>query len=117
MPGVQLPKDLVEKVYEALELASKTGKMRRGVNETTKAIERGTAKLVVMAEDVSPPEILMHSPVVCREKQVPLASVPSKMELGKASGIKVPTSAVAITEEGESKKVLGMVVDRLKTLK
>ena len=100
----QQPKELLDKVYEAIEVASKTGKIRRGVNEATKAIERGTARLVVMAEDVTPEEILMHLPVLCNEKKVPFAYVPSKLELGKASGIEVPTSSLAITEEGDAKK-------------
>ncbi|MBI4163827.1 MAG: 50S ribosomal protein L7ae [Candidatus Aenigmarchaeota archaeon] len=109
-------KDLADKVYEALELARNSGKMRRGVNETTKAIERGHAKLVVMAEDVTPEEILMHLPILCQEKQVPFAYVPSKLELGKASGIEVPTSSVAVTEEGEAKKHISDLSSKIKAL-
>lgn len=110
------PKELVDKVYEALELARNSGKIRRGVNETTKAIERGHAKLVVLAEDVTPEEILMHLPVLCREKQVTIAYVPSKLELGKASGIPVPTSSVAVTEEGEAKKIISDISGKIKPL-
>lgn len=113
----QMPEDLVEKVYESVELARKTGKVRLGVNETTKSIERGHARFIVMAEDVTPEEILMHLPVICDEKQVAYAYVPSKVELGKVAGINVPTSSVAITEEGDSKKILRMIVERLKSLK
>jgi len=109
-------KDLTDKVFEALELARNSGKFRRGVNETTKAIERGIAKLVVMAEDVTPEEILMHLPVLCREKQVTFAYVPSKMELGKASGIPVPTSSLAIVEEGEAKKTISDLSAKIKAL-
>src|SRR3989344_900782 len=109
-------KDLVDKVFEALELSRNSGKIRRGVNETTKAIERGHAKLVVMAEDVTPEEILMHLPVLCREKQVVFAYVPSKMDLGKAVGIGVPTSSIAVTEEGEAKKHISDVSLKIKTL-
>ena len=109
-------KELTDKVYEALELARNSGKFRRGVNETTKAIERGVAKLVVMAEDVTPGEILMHLPILCKEKQVTFAYVPSKLELGKASGIPVPTSSVAITEEGEAKKIISDLSVKIKSL-
>ncbi len=109
-------KEMTDKVYEALELARNSGKMRRGVNETTKAIERGLAKLVVLAEDVTPEEILMHLPLLCKEKQVAIAYVPSKLELGKASGIEVPTSAIAVTEEGEAKKVIADLAVKVKTL-
>lgn len=111
------PKELIEKALEAATLAHTSGKMRRGVNETTKAIERGLAKLVIMAEDVTPEEILMHLPVLCEEKEVPYVYVPSKMDLGRASGIEVPTSSIAITEEGEAKNAIDDISRQTKALK
>jgi large subunit ribosomal protein L7Ae len=113
----QVPKDVVNKIYEAVTIAKTTGKVKKGVNETTKAIERGIAKFVIMAEDVSPEEILMHLPVLCDEKQVSYAYVPSKAELGRASGIEVPTSSVAIVEEGDSKKLIADIIEKIKMLK
>ncbi|MEM1921819.1 MAG: ribosomal L7Ae/L30e/S12e/Gadd45 family protein, partial [Desulfurococcaceae archaeon] len=57
----ETPPDLAEKAYEALKKARETGgKIRKGTNETTKAIERGQAQLVIIAEDVDPPEIVAH---------------------------------------------------------
>ncbi len=113
----EVPQDLVNTVYEAVTLASHTGKVRKGVNETTKCIERGLAKLVVMAEDVNPPEILMHIPVLCDEKQVPYMYVPSKMELGRSAGIPVAASSVAIESEGEAKKLIEEISAKFKELK
>lgn len=113
----EVSKELADKVYEAIELAKNTGKVRKGVNETTKTIERGLAKLVVMAEDVTPEEILMHLPILCDEKKVPFIYVPSKLELGKASGIEVPTSSIAIEEEGEAKRTIAHIVEKIKELK
>ena len=112
----EAPKELVDKTYESLELARNSGKMRRGVNETTKAIERGIAKLVIMATDVTPEEILMHLPTLCEEKKVAYTYVPSKLELGKASGIQVPTSAIAVVEEGEAKKLIAEIATKIKAL-
>ena len=57
-----MAKELIEQVYEAVEVAKATGKIKKGANEVTKAIEKGTAKLVAVAEDVQPPEIVMHIP-------------------------------------------------------
>jgi len=113
----EVTKDLSEKTLEAVTLAKSSGKIRRGVNEATKAIERGIARLVIMAEDVSPEEILMHLPALCEEKEVPYVYVPLKDELGRASGIEVPTSSLAITEEGEAKKLIEEIVTKVKTLK
>jgi large subunit ribosomal protein L7Ae len=113
----QTPKELSEKVIEAVTVAKATGKLVRGVNETTKAIERGISKLVVMAEDVQPPEILAHIPVICDEKKAAYAYVPSKLDLGKASGIEVPTSSIAVTEEGDAKKMVAEIVGKVDELK
>lgn len=99
-----MPED--EKIYEVVEIATNTGKIRRGVNETTKAIEREKAKLVVIAKDVSPEVITMHLPPLCDEKKVPYVYVPSREELGSATGINVPVSALAITDEGDAKSTI-----------
>jgi len=102
----EVPKDLEDKIYEAVEIAKSTGKLRKGVNETTKCIERGLAKLVILAEDVTPEEILMHLPTVCNERKVTCVEVPSKLELGKAAGVDVGTSSIAIEETGDAKKLV-----------
>ncbi len=112
----EMTKDLSEKTYEAVEKARDTGKMRKGVNEVTKAIERGIARLVVMAEDVEPEEVLMHIPVLCGEKKIPFSYVPSKAELGKAAGIEVPTSSIAIVQEGDSKRQIEDIAKKVQEL-
>jgi large subunit ribosomal protein L7Ae len=56
-------------IYEIIEKARKTGKIEKGTNEVTKAIERGTAKLVSYAADVTPKEIIQHIPILCKEKK------------------------------------------------
>ena len=113
MAKFEVQKEFADKAYEAVSLAKASGKIRKGVNESTKAIERGMAKLVVVAADVQPEEVIMHIPVLCDEKKVPCVFVPSKDELGKAAGIGVPTSSIAVTEEGEGK---GIVADLAKKL-
>lgn len=94
------------KILEAVEIARTTGKIRKGANEATKAIEKGTAKLVVYAEDVSPKEIVMHLPLLCKDKNVPCVKVSKKDDLGAAAGLAVSTAAVAIVKEGDAKAVI-----------
>lgn len=98
--------DVANKALEAVEMARNTGKLRRGTNEVTKALERGIAKLVVVARDVSPPEVVMHLPVLAKDKGIPCVTAGTKDELGTASGISVPTSAVAIVEAGDADKLI-----------
>jgi len=114
----ETPGDLVPKVYELIELARTTGgKVRKGVNETTKSIERGEAVFVVIAEDVDPPEIVAHIPLLCDEKNVPYAYVPSKAELGKAAGIEVASSSVAIIDPGQAKSLMEALVEKIEEVK
>lgn len=95
-----------ERAYEAVEIAKKSGKLKKGTNEVTKAIEKGQAKLVVIAGDVSPKEITMHLPMMCKDKGIPCVTVPSKEELGAAAGLGLGTVAVAITDAGDAKELL-----------
>ena len=88
--------------YEVVEIARKSGKVEKGTNEVTKAIERGTAKFVVIADDVEPKEIIQHLPLLCDEKGIPYTTVDSKKKLGVAVGINVSTASVAIIEAGKA---------------
>lgn len=90
--------------YQIIEKARKTGKIEKGTNEVTKAIERGTAKLVVYAADVEPKEIVQHLPLLCKEKGIKCQEVDSRQKLGIAVGISVPASSVAIIEAGDADK-------------
>jgi large subunit ribosomal protein L7Ae len=102
----EVTKEMQEKAYEAVEIARKTGKLKKGVNEVTKAVERGIAKLVLIAKDVNPPEIIMHLPVLCQEKDTLFIEVSSREELGTAAGLNLPTASVAIIQEGESSNLI-----------
>lgn len=93
-------------IYEIIELARKSGKVEKGTNEVTKAIERGTAKLVVYAEDVSPKEITQHLPLLCQEKGIACKTVDSKKKLGISAGISVGCASIAIIQPGEALKHL-----------
>ena len=108
----EFPKEIIEKAYEAVEIARTTGKIKKGVNEVTKVIERGQAKLVVIAKDVNPPEIIMHFPPLCEEKSAPLVIVPSKADLGAAAGLQVQTSAVVIVNEGNAKDLIKKIASK-----
>ncbi|MEB3861972.1 MAG: 50S ribosomal protein L7Ae [Desulfurococcales archaeon] len=113
----EVPDDLVDKVYEAVSKARETGKIKKGTNETTKACERGIAKLVVIAEDVDPPEIVAHLPVLCDEKKIPYVYVRSKKKLGEAAGIEVQAASAAILEAGEAEPLVREIIEKVKELR
>jgi ribosomal protein L7Ae-like RNA K-turn-binding protein len=95
-----------DKVYEIIEVAKATGKIKKGINEATKAIEKGNAKFVAVAKDVNPKEVIMHIPLLCKEKNIPYVEVDSKEDLGVAAGIERSTSAVAVVKEGDAKDLI-----------
>lgn len=113
----KVPKELEDLAYELVEKTREKGKISKGANETTKQVERSLAKLVVMAEDVSPEEILAHMPLLCEEKNIPYTYVSSKQELGAAAGLKVPTAAVAILSLGDVKEDLDNLLKKLEDVK
>ncbi|HHI00333.1 MAG: 50S ribosomal protein L7ae [Thermotogae bacterium] len=112
----EVPKELAEKALEAVEVARDTGRIRKGTNETTKAVERGQAKLVIIAEDVDPEEIVAHLPPLCEEKEIPYIYVPSKKELGAAAGIEVPAASVAIIEPGKARELVEEIAMKVREL-
>lgn len=106
----ETPRELVDASYEALRQAKQTGKIRKGTNEATKAIERGVAKFVVIAEDVEPPEVVAHLPLLCEERNVPYLYVPSKAQIGPAIGVDVGAASACIVEAGESQGLLDQII-------
>jgi len=91
-------------IYQIIDKAKKTGKIEKGTNEVTKAIERGTAKLVVYAADVDPKEIVSHLVALCKEKGIVCQEADSKQKLGISVGIPVSASSVAVIEAGDAEK-------------
>ncbi|MEZ0393941.1 MAG: 50S ribosomal protein L7Ae [Desulfurococcaceae archaeon] len=113
-----VPPELAEKAYELLKKVRESGgKIRKGTNETTKAVERGQAKLVLIAEDVDPPEIVAHLPLLCDERKVPYIYVPSKKKLGEAAGIEVAAAAAAVIEPGGAANILEALVKEVSALR
>jgi large subunit ribosomal protein L7Ae len=100
---IKVPDKLKTKVLETIKNISTTPetKIKKGMNEVTKSIERGIAKLVIIAEDIDPPEVVFHLPLLCDEKKIPYVYVNSKKDLGKAVKLKIDTSSLAIIIPGE----------------
>lgn len=113
----EIPSDLENSAMEALELARDTGKVRKGTNEATKAVERSTAKLVYISVDINPPEIVAHLPLLCEEKKIPYVYVKKQEELGAACGLNVGCGAVVILEPGKAKDLVADVINKVQALK
>jgi len=111
-----VPADLAEDALEALEVARDTGTVKKGTNETTKAVERGNAELVFIAEDVQPEEIVMHLPELADEKSIPYVFVESQEDVGHAAGLEVGSAAAAIVDAGEADDDVEDIAEKLEEL-
>ncbi|MEM4598331.1 MAG: 50S ribosomal protein L7Ae [Candidatus Diapherotrites archaeon] len=109
--------ELAAEQLRLLQRIAESGKLRIGVNEVTKSIERGEAKLVLIAQDVEPKEIVMHIPLICDEKGITYSFVKTKKELGEKAGLNVAASSVAIAEPGNAAKELAEVIKKIQEVR
>jgi large subunit ribosomal protein L7Ae len=114
--NVNFPEDLVQDALVTLEKARTSGKIKKGTNEVTKAIERGLAKLVYIGGDVQPQEIIRHLPILAKEKNIPYIIVPESAALGTAAGIEVASASTAIVDGGEAAGALPGLIDKVRNL-
>ena len=112
-----VPADLQDEALSALEVARDTGSVKKGTNETTKAIERGNAKLVVVAEDVEPEEIVMHLPELADEKGVPFVFVATQDDVGHAAGLEVGSAAAAVVDPGQAEDDVEDIASKVEELR
>lgn len=113
----EVPDEIQNKALEVLEISRDTGKIKKGSNEVTKAVERGTAQLVLIGGDVEPEEIVMHIPALCDEKQCVYVIINQQNDIGAASGLDVGSAAAAIVKPGKAKELLEEVVGQISELR
>ena len=82
----ETPAEASEKIYEMIQ-SNGNGRIKKGRHEVKSRRKRGTAKFIVLAEDVNPPELLAHIPLICEEKSIPFGYVPSQEFLAKECGM------------------------------
>jgi H/ACA ribonucleoprotein complex subunit 2 len=91
-------------------LAAKNKSIKRGVKECVKAIRKVPSDIpphslanpravVIIAADISPPDVISHLPVLCENNNLPYVFVPSRVELGTYGNTKRPTSVVMIVRD------------------
>ena len=98
--------EMAAKILEVLTIAKDTGVIKKGANEVTKSIEKGNAKIVVIAGDVSPPEVVVHIPSLCEDKGIPYEFIAARKDLGGVIGVSVGCAAVAIENPGNASELL-----------
>ncbi|XP_075774000.1 H/ACA ribonucleoprotein complex subunit 2-like protein isoform X10 [Pelodiscus sinensis] len=92
---------LTRKLYKCIRKAVKQKQIRRGVKEVQKFINKGEKGIIVLAGDTLPIEVYCHIPVMCEDRSLPYAYIPSKSDLGTAGGSKRPTCVIMIKPHEE----------------
>ncbi|CAB1316814.1 unnamed protein product [Coregonus sp. 'balchen'] len=77
-------KKLSKKLYKCVKKASKLKQIRRGVKEVQKFINKGETGIVVLAGDTLPIDVYCHLPVMCEDRSLPYAYIPSKVDYKEA---------------------------------
>ncbi len=96
---------LTTKILDLVQQANNYKQLKKGANESTKTLNRGTADLIILAADAEPLAILLHLPLLCEDKNVPYVFVPSRSALGRACGVsRSVISASILTNEGSQIK-------------
>ena len=79
------------------DAATKPKFIKSGLNHVTTLVEQGKAKMVIIAHDVDPIELVVWLPNLCVSKNIPYCFVKSKSRLGQLIN-KKKTSCLAVTD-------------------
>ncbi|XP_040271631.1 H/ACA ribonucleoprotein complex subunit 2 [Bufo bufo] len=107
---------LTKRLYKCIKKAVKHKNIRRGVKEVQKFINKGEKGIVVLAGDTLPIEVYCHVPIMCEERSIPYAYVPSKSDLGAAAGSKRPTCVILIKSKEDYEDAYNDCVEEVEAL-
>ena len=104
-----------EAAVDGKEVAkSKPVEVKYGLNHITYLIEQNKAQLVVIAHDVTPIELVLWLPALCRKMGVPYCIVKCKARLGAVVHKKTATALCLTGVKPEDKMDLGKIVESCK---
>mmetsp|Transcript_30099 Transcript_30099/g.98396 ORF Transcript_30099/g.98396 Transcript_30099/m.98396 type:complete len:151 (+) Transcript_30099:578-1030(+) len=86
-----------------------------GLNHVTSLVEEKKAKLVVIAHDVDPVELVVWLPALCRKMDVPYCIVKGKARLGALVHQKNATCLAVTGVEGSDSRSLDQLRDTFKS--
>lgn len=109
-------KKLSKKLYKCVKKASKVKNIRRGVKEVQKFINKGEKGIVVLAGDTLPIDVYCHLPVMCEDRNLPYAYIPSKVDLGSSAGSKRPTCVILIKPHEDYQEAYDECVEEVSSL-
>merc|ERR1711904_621148 len=88
--------------------------LKYGLNHVTTLVENKQAKLVVIAHDVDPIELVCWLPALCRKKDVPYCIIKGKARLGQLVHKKTASCVALTTVRKEDQKDLDTLCENFK---
>ncbi|CAB4374435.1 unnamed protein product [Rhizophagus irregularis] len=88
--------------------------IKYGINHITALVEAKKAKLVLIAHDVDPIEIVIWLPALCKKMQVPYAIINGKARLGAVVHKKTATALAFADIKDEDKSAFGNLINSIK---
>ncbi|KAI6653106.1 hypothetical protein LOD99_3942 [Oopsacas minuta] len=96
-------------------LMKKPTLLKFGINHVTTLIEEKKAKLVLIAHDVNPIELIVWLPALCRKMNVPYCIIKGKARLGQLVNMKTATTIALTDVRTEDKALLNTIIDSVTT--
>jgi len=90
--------------------------LKYGINHITTLIEKKKAKLVVIAHDVDPIELVVWLPALCRKMEIPYVIVKGKARLGYLVHKKTATAVVVTEVRKEHQQLLDQCIETANAL-
>merc|ERR1712127_752946 len=84
--------------------------VKMGINHVTTLVEEKKAKLVVIAHDVDPIEVVCWLPSLCKARGIPYCIIKSKARLGAVVGMKTATCLAITDVKAENKGDLASLI-------
>jgi len=101
---------------KAAEKSKVPAYVKMGLTHVTALVEQKKAKLVVIATDVDPIELVVWLPALCRKMEVPYMIVPNKGRLGEIVHKKTAAVLAFTRVEKEDETLLKTVCESAKVL-
>ena len=71
-------KSIQKEIFNAIIKAAQLKKIKKGANESTKTVNRGISDLIVIAAVIKLLEIVLHLPLLCKDKNVTYVFIESQ---------------------------------------
>ncbi|KAJ6231679.1 nhp2-like protein [Anaeramoeba flamelloides] len=114
----KVKKQLMIQILNLCKQANNHKQVKKGANETMKALNKGLSEFVILAADANPLEIVLHLPLLCEDKNVLWCFVPNSIALGRACGFSRPIIASTIIklEGSELKRQIDSIKKEIQAL-